>query len=515
MNKLKQLGGNLHSSLWLLRLLVRRATCRHPRVLRAALPGLLCWSVLTTVVSAQGAATGPQNQLLPQKEELSLAPTTVAVQPLADDEEIRHRLESVMEATGWFTAPEVKVVDGVVFLSGRADTDEIKKWAGDLARNTQDVVAVANRIEVSQPSAWDFSGARSGLSGLSRDFVRSLPFVVVALFILALSAGAGWLTARSARKFLSGRIRAKLLRGVFAGGLGVIVFLAGTYIVLRVSGLTQLALTIVGGTGLVGLAVGIAFRDITENFLASIFLSIQRPFETGDLVEIVGVTGYVQQLNIRTTVLLTTDGNLVQVPNASVYKSTLQNYTATPNRRENFVVGIGYDDPIDEAQEVALKVLVDHPAVLKEPEPWVLADALGKATVNLRIYFWINGHEHSWLKVRSSVIRLVKRAFQQHGVSMPDEAREVVFPHGVPVTLLDAKQEPTKDRGSLKSSGDAPRPKALDTVSTKAEAGLSNEAGILEEQARQAKPVDEGENLLGAATPFRPLKAAMPGDKTN
>jgi len=295
----------------------------------------------------------------------------------------------------------------------------------------------------------------------------------------------------------------------------VIVFLAGTYIVLRVSGLTQLALTIVGGTGLVGLAVGIAFRDITENFLASIFLSIQRPFETGDLVEIVGVTGYVQQLNIRTTVLLTTDGNLVQVPNASVYKSTLQNYTATPNRRENFVVGIGYDDPIDEAQEVALKVLVDHPAVLKEPEPWVLADALGKATVNLRIYFWINGHEHSWLKVRSSVIRLVKRAFQQHGVSMPDEAREVVFPHGVPVTLLDAKQEPTKDRGSLKSSGDAPRPKALDTVSTKAEAGLSNEAGILEEQARQAKPVDEGENLLGAATPFRPLKAAMPGDKTN
>ncbi len=479
------------------------------------LPGLLCWSVLTTVVSAQGDATGPQNQLLPQKEELSLAPTTVAVQPIADDEEIRKRLQSVMEATGWFNAPEVQVVDGVVFLNGRADTDEIKKWAGDLARNTQDVAAVANRIEVSQPSAWDFSGAWSGLSGLSRDVIRSLPFIVVALLILVLSAGAGWLTARSARNFLGGRVRAKLLRGVLAGGLGVIVFLAGTYIVLRVSGLTQLALTIVGGTGLVGLAVGIAFRDITENFLASIFLSIQRPFETGDLVEIVGVTGYVQQLNIRTTVLLTLDGNLVQVPNSAVYKNTLQNFTATPNRRENFVVGIGYDDAIDEAQEVALRVLVDHPAVLKEPEPWVLADDLGKATVNLRIYFWINGHEHSWLKVRSSVIRLVKRAFQQHGISMPDEAREVVFPLGVPVTLLDAKQEPTKDPGSLKSSGDAPRPKGLDAVSTKAEAGLSNEAGILEEQARQANPVDEGENLLGAATSARPAKADLTADNKN
>lgn len=449
---------------------------------------------------AQGGAAGPQNLPAPTQEELSLAPAEVAVQPIAHDEEIRTRLQSVMEATGWVNAPRVQVVDGVVFLSGRAESDEIKKWAGDLARNTQDVVAVANRIDVSQPSAWDFRGAWGGLSGLFRDFTRSLPFLVVALFILALSAGAGWLTARSARQFLGARIRAKLLRGVLAGSLGVIVFLAGTYIVLRVSGLTQLALTVVGGTGLVGLAVGIAFRDITENFLASIFLSMQQPFENGDLVEVVGVTGYVQQLNVRTTVLITLDGNLVQIPNAAVYKSTLHNFTATPNRREDFVVGIGYDDAIDEAQEVALKVLLDHPAVLKKPEPWVLADDLGKATVNLRIYFWINGHEHSWLKVRSSVIRLVKRAFQQHGISMPDEAREVVFPRGVPVTLLDGKSEAAQEGGSRTSSGELPRSDGLDAVSTDAEAGLSNEAGILEEQARQAKLVDEGENLLGATT---------------
>ena len=75
----------------------------------------------------------------------------------------------------------------------------------------------------------------------------------------------------------------------------------------------------------------------------------------------------------------------------------------------------------------------------------MLADSLGKATVNLRVYFWLNGREHSWLKVRSSVIRLVKLAFQQHGISMPDEAREVVFPQGVPVTMLDRRPEGTHD----------------------------------------------------------------------
>ena len=492
---------------------VRSQNSRYPRLLRAALSGFLWWSALTAPVMAQADAAAPQNLPAPNTEELSLGPAKVAVEPLAHDEQIRKRLQSVLEATGWFTDPQVEVQDGVVLLSGRTETDELRKWAGDLARNTQDVAAVANRIELSQPSVWDFRGARSGLSKLWRDLVRSLPFLILALFILALSAGAGWLTARSTRKFLHGRVRAKLLRGVLAGGLGVIVFLAGTYIVLRVSGLTQLALTIVGGTGLVGLAVGIAFRDITENFLASIFLSMQQPFETGDLVEVAGVTGYVQQLNVRTTVLMTLDGNLVQIPNAAVYKSTLRNFTVTPNRRENFVVGIGYDDAIDEAQKVALKVLMDHPAVLQEPEPWVLADDLGKATVNLRIYFWLNGHEHSWLKVRSSVIRLVKRAFQQHGISMPDEAREVVFPRGVPVTMLDGKQEATKEVGSLESSGEVPRSEGLDAVSTQAEAGLSSEAGSLEKQARQAKPLDAGENLLGPTANVLPMKATTPADK--
>ncbi|MBA3579783.1 MAG: BON domain-containing protein, partial [Gemmatimonadaceae bacterium] len=109
---------------------------------------------------AQAAATEPQNQPSPDDGDLSPAPTKVEVQPVAQDDEIRRRIQSVLEATGWFVDPRVQVRDGVVFLSGRAETEEIRKWAGDLARNTQDVAAVANRIELSQPSAWDFSRAR-------------------------------------------------------------------------------------------------------------------------------------------------------------------------------------------------------------------------------------------------------------------------------------------------------------------------------------------------------------------
>ena len=470
-------------------------------ILRAVLLGCLC-STLTSIVIAQEPAAKtarPQAPTASAPADLSPAPAQVSVHPVARDEQIRARLQRVLLATNSFTDPQVRVEDGVVFLHGKVDSAELKKWAGDVARNTQDVVAVANQMEVIEPPVWDFGPAWDGLLILWRDFIRSLPTLGFGLLILILSVGAAVLATRGARMFLRRRISANLLRNVIASGVGVLVFLFGTYVVLRVCGLTQLALTVVGGTGLIGLAVGLAFRDITENFLASIVLSMQRPFETGDLLEVVGVTGYVQQLNVRSTILMTLDGNLVQIPNATIYKSNLRNFTTNSNRREDFVVGIGYDDSINDAQEVARKVLADHPAILNDPEPLVLADSLGQATINLRVYFWLNGREHSWLKVRSSVIRLVKLAFQEHGISMPDEAREIVFPQGVPVTMLDEKPPKARDvkpKRQLPSDSPHSEPTA---VSTKAEAGFSSEAVVIEEQARQAQPLKHTENLLQGA----------------
>ena len=475
------------------------------RCLGRIVRGLALWCVLVFAVFAHGAQDAQESTVPVPKsvsgvsEERSAAPTTVDITPVARDEEISRRLQSVLDATGWFTGAQVRVDAGVVFLSGQTQTEELRKWAGDLARNTQAVVAVANRIEVPQSAVWDMRPAWAGLLTLWRDVVRSLPLFVFAMIILALSVGAGMIATRTVTALLVPRLEARLLRSVIARSAGVLVVLVGTYVVLRVAGLTQLALTVVGGTGLVGLALGIAFRDITENFLASIFLSMQRPFETGDLVEIAGVTGYVQQLNVRTTILMTLEGNLVQIPNATVYKTNLLNFTSSANRREDFVVGIDYAALITDAQEIAYQVLAQHPTVLKDPEPSVLVDSLGPSAVNLRVYFWLNGREHSWLKVRSSVIRLVKRAFQEHGITMPDDAREIIFPQGVPVTLVDVSAAlPTAlgDAGPQRRRPVASPAEDTDAVSTQAEAGLYSEAVVIEAQARQAQPLKGGENLL-------------------
>lgn len=426
---------------------------------------------------------------IPMQSEISKepkAPTKVDVKPQARDEEISTRLEAILLATGWFINSQVEVKNGVAFLTGQTKRDEYKKWAEELAGNTQDTVAVVNQIQVLPPSIWDFNPVFEGVRSLWRTLLRTIPAILFGILILIIS----WLLAKGAsalaRYSLRNQMYNPLILRVISWAIGLAIFLIGLYSFFHIMGLTAIALTVVGGTGLLGIVLGIAFKEITENLLASIFLSLNNPFHTGDLIEIEGIMGYVERLTVRTTILMSLDGNYVQIPNATVYKSTIRNFTSNPNRREYFMIGIGYDCAISEAQEIALAVLKEHPAVLDKPEPWVLVDSLGQSTVNLKIYFWLNGSTHNWQKVRSSVIRLVKRAFQTQKIPMPDEAREIIFPKGLSIKLNNDLNQAIPLEDSIETSA----------VATDAEGELHSDAEKLKDQAQQSRSPEEGRNLL-------------------
>lgn len=431
----------------------------------------------------------------PDPDEQPEAPVQVDVQPVAQDEQIDRRLTRILEATEWFVDPQVMVEEGVVFLEGDTVSEEYRTWAGNLARNTQDVVAVVNRIEVLPRPAWDFTPALDEIRLLWRGAIRAVPLLVFGVVMLLL---AWWLTrlaARLLKRFFQKRLRSPLLVNLASYIVSTPIFLVGLYIVLQVSGLTRLALTVLGGTGIVGIALGFAFQDITENFLASVLLSLRHPFKSKDLIEVAGYTGIVQQMNTRSTVLMTIDGNHIQIPNATIFKNTIINYTANPNRRADFTVGIGYEDSILEAQELVAQVLKEHPAVLSEPEPLVLAEELGAATVNLRIYFWYDASLYAPVKIKSSLIRLTKRTLDEAGVSMPDEAREVIFPQGVPLVQVEQMGKrpprPTKDAQVPQK-----RPEPAEPISNLAEGDLKSEEADIENQAAHSRNPEEGENLL-------------------
>ncbi|MDP1836687.1 MAG: mechanosensitive ion channel family protein [Chlamydiales bacterium] len=414
------------------------------------------------------------------------------MKPLALDHEISDRLKNILKSTGWFIRPEVHVKDGVVFLEGGTGKDEYKKWASDLARNTQDSVAVVNHIHVMPPSIYeDFDPVIDGLMEQWRAFLRTIPSIIFGLLILVLT----WISVKIitllAGWMLQKRLKNPLLQRVICWAIGLAVCVVGLYTVFHLMGLTDIALTVIGGTGLLGIILGIAFKDITENLLASIFLSVNNPFNGGDLIEIDGITGYVKSLNVRSTVLVTLDGNYVQIPNSKVYKNNICNYTVNSNRREDFTIELAYTCPIADAQDTAMDVLMNHPVILKNPEPWVLVESIVKATILLRIYFWLDAEKHSRLKVKSSVIRLVKQAFQAKGLSMANEQRERIFPEGLTVRMISESED---IKASAKKPAKTSKKEGL--VATTSEGALNSDAEEIKEQALESRIPEDEKNLL-------------------
>lgn len=466
--------------------MTRFVDSRHVSLLLAALLVCFCWT----------AKAPSQTSELPAEDTTESAPEVpekVDVEPVAEDIDIAGRLTRILDATGWFQSPDVEVDEGVAFLSGRVDTEEHKEWAARLAGKTQDVVAVVNRIEVTQKSMWDLSDAWQEVKIVAAESIRSLPLIILAIVLLAVTWWISLAAIALARWLLKRRVRSRLLLDVVARAFAIPVFLLGLYLVLKISGLTQLAVTVLGGTGLVGLVLGFAFRDIAENFLSSLLLSIQNPFARGDLITVGEHQGFVQSVNTRSTLLMTLDGNHVQIPNSTIYKSTITNFTANPNIRSDFTVGIGYDADISDAQGLALNIVQEHPAVVDDPEPLVLVEELGSATINLRVYYWIDTDQYSPLKVRSAIIRKTKRAFEDAGISMPDEAREVVFPGGVPVVMQSDEQATLPPKPEPTPEADAED----ETVSHAAEGNLKSDADEIKEQASKSRDPEAGEDLLG------------------
>ena len=488
-------------------------------------------SVMLTIVvilmsCAWSHAQESQGQASPDvvEQETSVAEVSTGEGPVGvdsepDDTRIARRIEEILASTKRFEHLGVDVRDGVVFLSGQAADEKMRTLAVDLAQRTQGVAAVVNNITLAQEPFWTIAPARDELDRLMREIVRFLPLLVIGLVLLALFILAAGSIGRVAARLIAHATDSELLRNVLRKAVVLVVMVFGIYLALRVTGLTRVALALVSGTGLVGLALGFAFRDIAENFLASILLSVQRPFQLGDVIEVDSHTGVVRKVTARGTLLIDFEGNHIQIANATVYKNTIKNFSANPKMRIDFTLGVGYDDEITRAQEVARRVLADHAAVLDDPEPLVLVEELGSSTVNLRIYFWINSAQHSILKMKSSVIRLTLRALAQEGVSMPDEAREVIFPQGVPVQITRHADADPGSPGSPGQPGDSgeqggdtgessapqrhqpvekPRAERPDSseVAVDAEGDLTTETHDLNRQAQEARDPEVGSNVF-------------------
>jgi len=445
-------------------------------------------------------------QLLGQLEDIK----TIDVKERVDDQLIVSRINNILTASDWFGDLSVTVEEGIVIITGNTVKREYRLWAETIASRTEGVVAVINKLVIVPDPTGNFSPVLSEGKRLLNKAQEFWPTFVLSLVVLIVTLLIANLIVRFWLHVFKQRIDSTMMRRLMARVGALPVLLIGIYIILNITGLGTLAATVIGGTGLLGLIIGFAFRDIAENFLASILISIQRPFRLGDSIQVLDFTGVVQAVTTRGTIIMTLDGNHVQIPNTIIYKEAIINLTANPKMRMDFMVGIGYEASISATQEIVMKLLREHPAVLQTPEPWVLAEALASSTVNLRIYFWVNPTEHNPLKVKSAIIRIVKHELVRLGVPLPDDAREIIFPNGIQVTYATGWASPASDSPPVVP--DREQPVAADAlpepavlvgnnreeceVSTASEGQLTSDVPLIKEQAANNGLDAERDNLL-------------------
>jgi small conductance mechanosensitive channel len=267
---------------------------------------------------------------------------------------------------------------------------------------------------------------------------RNWLLVLIAVAVFLISIALARVLGANAETLLAPFLKNVLLRSIVGSVLSSLLIVGGALLALSVLNLTNAVLSILGVASIVGLAIGFAFRDITENFIASMLLGMRRPFRIGDYVTVAGYSGVVKMLNTRATVLVTLDGNQVRIPNNVIYKEILINASVSASSRGSFDVVIPYEVSTASALEAMTGALRAHDDVLADPPARALVEALEPGGVRLRAYFWMPGQGVDGSKLQSDVKLRVKVALQQAGIAPPPTSVLVSVAGHVPVEVSEA-----------------------------------------------------------------------------
>lgn len=256
-------------------------------------------------------------------------------------------------------------------------------------------------------------------------FIANLPAYLVALIVFfamyRVAQPASTLVARALRR--TGRSRS--LQLVLKRLTRWVIIFVGLLVAATVAfpGFSPSELISVLGIGSV--AIGFAFRDILQNFLAGILILLTEPFQLDDQIIFGDYEGTVEEIQIRATYLRTYDNRRVVIPNGELFTESVLVNTAFEKRRSQYDVGIGYEDDIEAAQRLCLDVLQATDGVLQKPTPDTIMVEMGDSAVVFRVRWWTNPRQADVLKVQNRVLRRIKNRLTENGFNIPFPIRTV------------------------------------------------------------------------------------------
>ena len=341
------------------------------------------------------------------------------------DAAIAVRIRDILAELGGYEDVTVTVSSGIVTLRGTTLDNATAARLNEIAGRVAGVVAVENKVAETTDVVKRLNPALERFWVRLKQIMAYLPLLAVAVFGFAIVVLVGFFIARRRQpwdRIAPNAFIADLYRQV----IRLAALVAGLVVALDILGATALLSTILGAAGIIGLAIGFAVRDTVENFIASIMLSIRQPFAPNDSIEIGGDEGKVIRLTSRATILLNWDGNHVRIPNSTVFKSRILNYSRNPERRFEFEISVAYGTDLAQALQLAHDTVAALPFVLESPavNTWIVN--LGGSDISLDVVGWINQVETSIVSARSEAIRQTLLAFEAAGIEMPEPTYRVL-----------------------------------------------------------------------------------------
>ncbi len=266
---------------------------------------------------------------------------------------------------------------------------------------------------------------QSYLESLLTQAIVFLPKLFLAIVIFLVSLYLAKLTARAVNRTLKYRdldpeLSILLTRSTRWAVIGLGIIVALQQVNFNVS-------SFIAGLGIIGFALGFAFQDIAKNFIAGVLLLLQQPFDIGDGIEVVGVGGTVEDIEIRSTALRTWDGKLVIIPNADVYTSTITNFSRSPRRRVQLEVGVAYNANLEQVTSVLETVINAVEGVLNDPAPTIVFNAFADSAINCTIYFWVDTNVTGLLSAKDTAVKAIKVAFEKENIDIPYPVQTVLL----------------------------------------------------------------------------------------
>lgn len=387
--------------------------------------------VRTLLAIVAFAMASPSLALLPSTTGPAEAAETASDQTIDNtqdagaDERIAERINGIFDELPAFAEIDVAVSEGVVTLSGTVSEEADVARAEALASRIDGVVTVENGVERSLDVS-DGIGVLASASEKLSDFVEMLPLILLAIGVAIALGTFGYIVASFGafwRRITPNAFLAELV----ASAIRFAFIVLGLVVALDMIGAGALLGAVLGGAGVIGIALGFAMRDTIENYVASLMLSLRQPFRANDHVLVDDKEGHVIRLTSRATVLMTPDGNHMRIPNSEVFKATILNFTRNPHRRFSFELGIDADDDPRGAMALGQEVMRDLTFVVPDPEPSARIQQVGDSNIVIQFLAWVDQREADWNKSRSLTIAAVKQALEDAGFALPEPIYRLRF----------------------------------------------------------------------------------------